>query len=218
MNKASVVIEIKKRFISILKKRGVSFEVKNGVIIIKGENVMLIDEGITTIPPGTVFNNIGNIDLSYNKLRRLDGSIVFNNKGDLNLSYNQIKTLDKSPKFDSVAYLNLAHNDLSSLPEELVFKNTKSVGLAYNKLKSIPKSVRFANEGKVLLSHNDFNAKKVGKSKNEVIVFNGKTEPEIQLGFRRGIEKDTLERIEKDYGVDSDYYIIVKEAFEQFNQ
>ncbi len=61
-------------------------------------------------------------------------------------------------------------------------------------------------------------ATKCGNSNRKGAVFFYKGEPQIQLGCFRGNEEEALAAIENKYGKDDNYYITVKNAFDEFNE
>ncbi len=61
-------------------------------------------------------------------------------------------------------------------------------------------------------------ATECGWSNRKGAVFFNKGEPQIQLGCFRGNEKEALSAIGKKYGKDDEYYITVKNAFDEFNE
>ena len=112
----------REEFISILDKKGYSYEIQGDKIVVIGGYVYL--DALTSLPPGVKFKNEGDVWLQ--SLTSLPPGLVFENGGPVYLK------------------------SLTSLPPGVVFKNRGRVWL--ESLSSLSPGVVFSNEGDVKLN------------------------------------------------------------------
>ena len=114
----------REEFIEILDREGYSYEIEGDKIIVnrKGDTREL--RSLTSLPPGVVFKNGGNVWLG--SITSLPPGVEFENKGNVDLY------------------------SLTSIPPDVVFKNVGYVWL--ESLQSLPPGVEFNNEGRVWLN------------------------------------------------------------------
>jgi len=111
----------RQKFIDILNKGYISYEIKNNKIIIDGDDIT--SYLITYIPDNVEFNNKGDVELfSLNKmgnnivfnndghvwlssLNKMGNNIVFNNKG--NVSLPNLKEMGDNVNFNNKGFVNL---------------------------------------------------------------------------------------------------------------
>ena len=119
----------RKKFINILNKEDISYEIKDNKsipldgyeIIIDGNDIE--SDLITYIPDNIKFNNKGGVYLSY--LKEMGNNIIFNNKGFIDLS------------------------DLNKIGNNIIFNNNGKISL-YS-LKEVGNNIIFNNKGDVWL-------------------------------------------------------------------
>jgi hypothetical protein len=111
----------REEFIKVLDDKGYSYEIEGNKIVVIGGYVGL--ESLTSLPPGVVFRNRG--DVYLDSLTSLPPGVVFENRGNVYL------------------------RSLTSLPRGVVFRNGGYVYL--ESLTSLPPGVEFNNGGGVYL-------------------------------------------------------------------
>ena len=167
----------------------------NGKLVITGYNIDLSYKKITNIPKGVVFRNSGGIDLSNNKITKING--IFKNSGGVDLSNNKITKIDGV--FKNSGYVDLNYNKITKINGSIfknsgnvylsdnnitkingIFKNSGYVDLHNNKIIKINGNV-FKNSGSVYLSDNNItkidgvfkNSGYVDLRNNKIIKING---------------------------------------------
>ena len=112
----------RKEFIGILDREDYSYEIEGDKIIVT-HNVYVFLASLTSLPPGVVFNNVGDVHLG--SLITLPPGVEFNNVGDVLLT------------------------SLETISHGVVFRNSGDIYLKY--LTSLPPGVEFKNGGDVYL-------------------------------------------------------------------
>jgi len=104
-----------KKFINLLKEEDISFEEKDGKIILNNRGE--VDLGsLTSLPEGIQFNNSGDVYLVY--LTSLPEGIQFNNSGYVHLY--ALTSLPDMKHFNNKGKILLSKN-LHKSPEKIVF-------------------------------------------------------------------------------------------------
>lgn len=82
----------------------------------KVQELSIISEGVTFIDAGNVmlkqFTNLKKLDLSFNKITKIEGLDCLKDLKELNLSYNRIETIENLNKLPNLRVLNLDHNKI----------------------------------------------------------------------------------------------------------
>lgn len=77
-------------------------------------DLQIMSESITFIDAGNIIlkqlTNLRKLDLSFNKLMKIDNLDTLKELRELNLSYNQIDYIDGLNKLPNLRVLNLDHN------------------------------------------------------------------------------------------------------------
>ena len=160
-----------KRFISILNRKGYSYEMEGDKIIITGNSVLF--EKLSSLPPNVHFNNSGNVHLEsitslprgiefnnsgwivMERLTELPSDVVFNNSGrtfmgvtiEADLQLTGLRELNPDVNLGNCHHLALS--SITQLPYGYRFNNSGNVNL--NSLTSLPPGIEFNNGGDVNL-------------------------------------------------------------------
>ena len=164
------------------------------------------------------------INLSKNNLTDLQifsSENIFNNLSDLDLSFNNIKIIDSLiiGKFPGLKYLNLSHNKISNIKctdSELSFNSLEKLDLSFNYIKELNKinipSLKFINITNNLLSEGLINFTDISYGANELIIKKNNNELDfnyskydsekekaiVSIKFKYIIKnKDTIDILEK---------------------
>eukprot|EP00347_Sterkiella_histriomuscorum_P021343 403334317 len=82
-------------------------------------DLQIISEGVTFIDAGNVmlkqFTNLKTLDLSFNKLQKINNLDTLKELRELNLSYNRIETMENLNKLPNLRVLVLDHNKIKQL-------------------------------------------------------------------------------------------------------
>lgn len=85
----------------------------------KIQELSIISEGITFIDTGNVmlkqFTNLKKLDLSFNKIARIDNLDTLSGLRELNLSYNRIEQIENLNKMPNLKILVLDNNKIKQL-------------------------------------------------------------------------------------------------------
>ena len=121
-------------------------------------NIRLNHRYITSLPPNTKFENVGDVQLDHNSLVSLPENLRFENGGHVWLDYNNLTSLSEGIKFENGGHVWLDCNSITSLPDNLKFENGGDVWLEHNSLTSLPNNLKFENGGSVKLNNNNLTA------------------------------------------------------------
>ena len=118
---------------------------------------ILSDCHLEGLPEYIIFNNHGNVDLSWNNFKSIPKNIQFNNNGNLYISNNKnLEYLHENIIFNNHGNVDLSWNNLKRLPENIFFNNTGYILLNNNILKELPKNIYFGkNVTRINLKDND---------------------------------------------------------------
>lgn len=149
------------KFIDILDEEEFNFYEQGNKIII--DEPCLFDMDISSIPPGVVFRNGGDVYLDYvtnipkgtefendghvflQGAISLSEGIKFRNKGDVNIE--SIRSLDKDIIFKNTGDLRL--DLLNDIKSPVIFQNGGSIFFPLGSLPNFSRGVRFKNKGEV---------------------------------------------------------------------
>ena len=85
----------------------------------KVQELNIISEGVTFIEAGNVylkqFISLKKLDLSFNKLTKIDNLDCLKELRELNLSYNRITVIENLTKLPNLRVLTLDHNKIKQL-------------------------------------------------------------------------------------------------------
>jgi hypothetical protein len=117
----------REEFIKVLDGSGYSYRKEGEKIVVTGSirpgNVWL--DGITSIPSGVVFDNLGQVSLG--SMDKIPDDIVFTNGGEVFL--DRLKTISSDTIFNNKKDIYLP--SLRSIPSGLQFKNKDGVSLLF---------------------------------------------------------------------------------------
>jgi Leucine-rich repeat (LRR) protein len=123
------------------------------------QELSIVQEGITHIESGNLtlrqLQNLRKLDLSFNKITRLDNLEGLKELKELNISYNQLEGLDNLGKLSGLRVVNLSHNKIRRLDSLKNLRKLEVLSIASNLLEDLT-----VGGGDPLLELKELNASK----------------------------------------------------------